>query len=185
MVITSTALLIGGLSVLSGISTATSIVALATNAKTRKKLSRSIDRIDNMSEDRITDELIRSAVARTAERKYDTYMKNVGNDIHETSEAKLKEAARDAVAKEASYTREQVASKIDIQVSALDIEDLRKAIYHRAEDRVIERLDINLDKYTRRMEDQINTLTRSYEKALRARYDHVKPSDSTFRFTLG
>lgn len=180
----SIAVIIGGLTVTTAASTVASVVALVQNSKLKSKIHKSLGRVEEMSEDKISRELIEKAVTKAANEKFDSWMEDVKDSILRESRRALEQSAKTAVNSEAERMREKVASTINLQVEDLSIEDLKKRVCKRAEDRVIEQLDINLDNYTRRMEKQMDSFQKSYEKMLKAMDEHRRYNDNIIRFSL-
>lgn len=166
--------------------TAVSVVVTTVNAvrvnRTINRLNRCTRKVEDMSDDRISEIMLKNAVDKATDAKIERYLKNVKNETMEEASRKLKEASRSAVEAAAYPIREEAAEKIAQQVADLDIEQLKRRVSDKAEERVINKLDNVIETSAKKFNDQLDQTKKIYDKLIKATAE--KERDDTYHVVL-
>lgn len=149
------------------VSVATSIVTTIRANRIVRKLDKSIGDVKDMSEEKITENVIRKAVAVAADSKVDRYIRDTSDQVLMSASRSLKEEARRAVESYADETRDQVSEKISQQVADLDIEQLKRRVCDQAEKHVLKKLDGCLDSSAKKFQEQLDSAKKVYDRILK------------------
>ena len=156
-------------------SAAVAVVSLATSAYTTirghlalKRLNKAVGDVEEMSTEKITDDLIRKAVEVSANRQVEKYMQETEDRVLRIAHSDLETAARNAVERYSSDIRKKAAEEVSHQVANMDIEKLQKRVCDQAERHVMEKLDGCLDEYAQKFEEQLDNSRKIYDRIARA-----------------
>ena len=149
-------------------SAVTSVASAIKSNKTAKKISKSIGKVEEISEDQISEIMVQKAVQRAANMRVDRYMQDTEDQVLLTADRDLKIQAKNAVEKASIDIREQAAEKISQQVAELNIEDLKTQVRCQAEKHVLEKLDGVLDDSATKFNEHIKNTQKIYDKISKA-----------------
>jgi len=171
-----------GNAVVATVSLTISAITAIRNHSMLRKVNKSLGQVEYMTEDKIAEGMIETAVARSADKKVDRYMQKVEDDILQNANRKLEAQARNAVENAASGIREKAADEIARQVENIDIEKLKKRVCDKAEEHIIEKFDGCLDASVKKFQSNLDNTAKILNKISRATIE--KEKDDDFHFVL-
>lgn len=167
------------------------VTALVTSAATAikasftmKKLNKSFKQVEDLSEDKITEIVIRKAVEKAALEKVTEFMTDTENQVVRSAENSLRSKAHDAVESCAKDIRKQAAEKVAKQVADLDIEKLKKEVRDQAEAHVLEKLDDIIDDSSKQFKDQLEHTQKIYKRLAKAMSEEEEEANKHLYFVL-
>lgn len=163
----------GSLVVAAGAAVMSAVTAIKYRVLT-KKLGKSVDRIEVMTEDSIASNMIQVAVNKAADSKVDQYMKETEDAVLRAANRNLEIQARNAVENAASEIRDKASEEITRQVSNLDVEKLKARVCDQAEKHVMDKLDKCLDESAKKFQDQLDSTKKIFDGINRAMLEKKK-----------
>ena len=146
-----------GSAVVAAGSLAMSVVTVVRNHIVVKKIEKSIDKVQEISEEKISQTMIETAVNKAATKSVHHYMEEVENGVLRGAKESLHKTAKEAVDGTADWMRGQVAEEIQKEVANLDIEKLKARVCSQAEKDVLKKLDGCMDEYAKDFRDQLDS----------------------------
>ena len=145
----------------------TTVNTIRTN-KVIRKLNSTIGKVEEATDEKITDAVVEKAINRAADKCVDKHMKDTENEVIKVADKNLDIQAKNAVNACAKDLRKQAAEKISQQASELDIEDLKREIRNQAERHVLDKLDGVLDDSAKKFQDQLDSTNKLLGRILKA-----------------
>lgn len=133
-----------------------------------KKIRKSLGDIEEMSADKITDNLIEKAVNKSADKKVAEHLAQMDSQVLREARAELSAEARKAVEKHSADIRRKAAEETARQVENLDIEALKRRVCDQAEKHALEKFDDCLDDIAQGYKEQMENSRKLYDKILKA-----------------
>lgn len=158
-----------GSAAVAALSLAASVIGTIRANRTIKKLRKAINRIDEVSDEKIADTMIESALRKSADRKVDAYAERAESDALNRIDDGINRGVRAAVNAQADLISSQVAPKIAAQVEALDIEALRRRVCDEATEHSMKKLDGVLDSSIKTFNDHLERTQKTVDDIYRAK----------------
>jgi hypothetical protein len=163
--------------VVSAVSLGISAYTVIRERITAGKLKSSLGKIEEMSEDKITDLLIQKAVDKAADKMVGEYMQETENKVLRIAHSDLEAAARNAVDKYSADIRKKAADEVSRQVANLDIEKLKNRVCDQAEREVLKKLDGCMDQYAKKFADSLDNQRKIYDRIAQATLEKERRDD--------
>lgn len=130
--------------------------------KMAKKVGMSVDELEKASKDNIKEALVEVAIKSAAEHGVEAHLNRVKNEVFSEARIKLSEEVRKAV-KEASETiQKEVGEKISTEASLIDISALKKSARDKAEAKILEKFDGNLEDLLAKFNENLSNIQKIY-----------------------
>ena len=149
-----------------------------------KKLEKALGKIEESSEEKISEKMINAAIEKAARNNVTKYMEDVEASVLCEAKSELTRQAKAAVEKEASAIRDKVSEKISDQVADLDIEKLKKRVCDKAEEHIIDKFDGCLDDTVKRFHDKLDDTKKILDSISRAALEKDKKDSDRIRLVI-
>lgn len=171
--------LIGSLVVSIGSAIVSGVCALTTR-KTVHKLDKIFGKIEDQSEQKITDTIVKAAVEKSAIVKIDEYVSGINSSVLNDARKQLNEEAKKAVSEQADKIRDKVTPEIEEQVKTLDVEELKDKIVEKSLNKMDSIIEEEARRFRRAMGQQRKMLTDVY-----ATVSQKQKDDDSIKIWLG
>lgn len=148
-----------------------------------KKFDKSVMDLEKTSEDEIKKELVETAVENAAKRKVDSYVDRVGDVVMASSKQEISDAVRKAVATAKIDMIDQVSERVSAEAALIDMDELKKSARDKAEKKILDKFDGNLDDLLGKFNENLGNVQRIYNGI--AETFNKNKSDKEFKFTVG
>ncbi len=127
-----------------------------------KKLDTSVNGLKDVTTDKIKDTIIEKAVKEAADEQVTGIVMKVQNDVMTSAKEKLNDEVRRAVKEAQNEIQSTVSERISKEAELIDIEDLRKVVRKKAEDRIVNKFDGSLDDLLGKFNENLGNVQRIY-----------------------
>lgn len=110
----------------------------------------------------IQQSIVEKAVTDAAEDRVSSYVRNVKNEVMDEARIKLGEEARKAVNDASEEIKKKVDDKIAEEVSKIDISELKKSARDKAEAKILEKFDGNLEDLLAKFNENLSNIQKIY-----------------------
>lgn len=128
------------------------------------KFDRSVKDLKDISEKEITKEVMDEAVKAAADSKMERYAREVHSEVLDEGKAALRKEIRIVVDAEAKTIKDKTQEEIERQVSNIDISDMKRRVRERAEDKVVDKFDGQLDDILDKFNDKLGGVAKVYSE---------------------
>ena len=173
-----------GTATLSVISLASNVVNTIRMNRTLKKLNDGLGKVEEISEDKISETVIQTAVNRAANKQVEAHLKATESAVIRAADEELAQKAREAVYAQAKDIRKQAAEKISQQVANLDIEALKTRVCDESNKIITKKLEGVLDESAKKFQDQMDQTRKIYDKISKAMAEKEEDNDSVLVFRI-
>lgn len=174
-----TFMIIGTVIISIGSAMVSGISALVTR-RTIHKLDKIFGKIEDQSEQKITDTIVKAAVEKSAIVKIDEYVSGINSSVLNDARKQLNEEAKKAVSEQADKIRDKVTPVIEEQVKTLDVEDLKDKIVEKSLNKMDSIMEEEARHFRRAMGQQRKMLTDVY-----ATVSQKQKDDDSIKIWLG
>lgn len=127
-----------------------------------KKVGVSVKDLKEASVKEIQQGIVESAVKEAAEDKVGVYIHTVRDDIIGDARNSLDREARKAVSEAEDLIRKEVEDKISKEASKIDMNELKKSARDKAEAKILEKFDGNLEDLLEKFNDNLGNIQKIY-----------------------
>ena len=132
--------------------------------KLTDRFDRSVSDLKDISEKEISEELLRKAVDEAADSKMERYAREVHNEVLDEYKAALRKEIRVVIDTEAKTIKDKAQDEIERQISNIDISDMKRRVRERAEDKVVDKFDGQLDDILEKFNDKLGGVAKVYSE---------------------
>lgn len=134
----------------------------------------------------IQEGLVKKAVQDAATEKVSGYVTKVNAEVLAEARTRLGDEARKAVKESAEKIHDEVSERISTEASLLDMTALKKAVREKAEAKVLDKFDGNLEDLLSKFNNDLNHVTKIYGSiADMVSRNNTKSNDGGLKLTLG
>ena len=130
--------------------------------KVSKKIDVATGNLKTASVKEIQDGIVESAVKAAADDKVASYMRGLHNQVMDDANSELTKAAKKAVDDASIEIKTKVGDKISELASKIDISELEKSARDKAEAKILEKFDGNLDDLLVKFNDNLSNVQKIY-----------------------
>lgn len=152
--------------------------------KVAKKVGLSVDELSKVSKDSIKEALVERAVECAAERSVETYIQRVKNDVMAEARDKIGVEVKKAVEASEAVTQKEVLDKISLEASKIDMAELKKSARDKAEEKILEKFDGNLEDLLQKFNENLSNVQKIYGGIADA-ISKGQERDKSIKFSLG
>lgn len=127
-----------------------------------KKLDTSVKGLKDLTADKIKDAIVEKAIKEAADEQVSGYIAKVQNEVMASAKEKLNDEARRAVKEAQNDIQSTVAERISKEAELIDIDDLRKTVRKKAEERIVNKFDGSLDDLLGKFNENLGNVQRIY-----------------------
>ena len=154
--------------------------------KMAKKLDLSVKELDAATVQDIQQAMVEDAANNAAETKVGDYVRRARNDIMDTAKAELKSEVSTAVTAAKKDIHDKVAGEISDQAAKIDMDELKKTVRARAEEKVLSKFDGNLQDILDKFSGNLGQIQRIYGSiADSLGKNSSKDNDNRVTFSIG
>ena len=130
--------------------------------KVAKKVGLSVDQMAKATTGEISSAMLEKAVQKAADEMTGSYLRSIKNDIIDDARSKLAEEARKAVKESSAIVEAEVRDKICDEASKINMDELKKSVRDKAEARVLDKFNGNLDDLLGKYNDSLSNIQKIY-----------------------
>ena len=155
------------------------IIVSKTN-KLSNTFDRSVKDLEKTAENDIAEKLIGTAVENAARRKVNDYVDRVGDSVMADGKQKISDEVRKAVANAKQEIADKVTERIGAEAAMIDMDDLKKSARAKAEAKIVDKFDGNLDDLLEKFGDNLSNVKRIYSSIADAMSSQSKSKEIKF-----
>lgn len=152
--------------------------------ETNKKIGMSMKELKNSSVKEIQRNVVESAVRSAAEDSVNEYVRRVNNEVMNDARQKISDETRKAVLNASDSIKKEVSERISTEASLIDMTDLKKSARDKAEEKILNKFDGNLEDLLAKFNDNLSNIQKIYGGIADA-ISKGKENDKGVKFTIG
>lgn len=152
--------------------------------KVAKKIDTAAGNLKAASVKEIQDGIVEKAVKSAADEKVAAYMRGLHNQVMDEANTELSKAAKKAVEDASAEVKVKVGEKISEEAAKIDISELKKSARDKAEAKILEKFDGNLEDLLEKFNDNLGNIQKIYGGIADA-ISKTNEQNKCFKFTLG
>lgn len=127
-----------------------------------KKVDKSVNELEKSAIKDIQQGMIQRAVEDAAGRSVTEHLNRIKNEVFAEARVKLSEEVRAAVKEAGDVIRREVGEKISSEASMIDIGELKKSARDKAEQKILDKFDGNLEDLLAKFNDNLGNIQKIY-----------------------
>jgi len=128
--------------------------------------------------------IVEQAVKDAAEECVVEHVRRVKNDIMGEAKSQICREVQDAVRAAKAVTEKEVLDRISLEASRIDMADLKKSARDKAEEKILDKFDGNLEDLLSKFNDNLSNVQKIYGGIADA-ITKTKEKDNGIKFTIG
>ena len=160
------------------------IMDLFERRETNKKIGMSMKELKDASVKDISQTVVESAVKSAAATSVAEYVSRVKNEVMMEARMKLAEETRKAVKEAGETIQKEVGERISTEASMIDMTALKKSARDKAEEKILDKFDGNLEDLLSKFNDNLSNVQKIYGGIADA-ITKTKEKDNGIKFTIG
>ena len=152
--------------------------------KVAKKIGIAAGELKNVSKDCIKEALVERAVEDAAERSVAEHIRAVKNDVMNEAKEQISAEVKQAVKAAEAVTAKEVLDKISEEAGKIDMAELKKSARDKAEAKILEKFDGNLEDLLAKFNDNLSNVQKIYGGIADA-ISKTNESNKGLKFTIG
>lgn len=160
------------------------IIDVREHRETNRKIDMSMKDIQKAAEKDITAAMLEKAVQNAAKEMTGTFMQSIKDSVMDEAKNKLTDAAKDAVREASADIKLKVGDKVSEEVSKIDISELKKSARDKAEEKILNKFDGNLEDLLEKFNDNLGNIQKIYGGIADA-ISKGNDRDKGLKFTIG
>lgn len=152
--------------------------------KVAQKVDKSVSDLEKATEKDIQEGMIRRAVEDAAGIKVAEYLNRIKNEVFAEARLKLGDETRKAVKDAADIIRKEVGERVATEASMIDMTELKKSAREKAEAKILDKFDGNLEDLLSKFNDNLGNIQKIYGGIADA-ISKGQEKDKGLRFTIG
>lgn len=161
------------------------VVDIFEHRETNKKIGMSMKELKASSVREIQQSIVESAVKSAATEKVSDYMSRVKNEVLADARQKLADETRKAVKEAGETIQKEVGERISTEASLIDLTELKKSARDKAEEKILNKFDGNLDDLLAKFNKNLSNVQDIYEGIANAINKGKKEESNGLKFTIG
>ena len=149
-----------------------------------RKIGVSMKEVKEASEKEISAIMLEKAVQNAANEMTNTFMQTLKTDIVREARIKLEDEAHKAVKEASDQIQKDVSETISKEASLIDMTNLKKMARDKAEAKILEKFDGNLEDLLSKFNDNLSNVQRIYGGIADA-ISKTNESSKGLKFTIG
>jgi hypothetical protein len=151
--------------------------------KVAKKVGISVGELGKATKEQIREELVERAVEDAAKTAVGDYVRRVHDEVMAEAREKIGQEVRQAVNASRAVIEKEVLDKVTEEAGKIDMAELRKSARDKAEAKILEKFDGNLEDLLEKFNDQLSNVQKIYGGIADA-ITKGKESEKTIKFSI-
>lgn len=160
------------------------IVDIFERRETNKKIGMSMKELKESSVKDIQHNVVERAVKSAADDRVSDYMRQVKNEVLSDAKQRLSDETRRAVLSASEQIQKEVADRISTEASLIDMTALKKSARDKAEEKILDKFDGNLEDLLEKFNDNLSNIQKIYGGIADA-ITKTKEQGNGIKFTIG
>ena len=132
------------------------------NRQIAKKVDMSVKELKSATRQDINDGLIRKAVEEAANSAINDYIRDVKTEVISQARRSLDDEARRAVREASVQIQKEVSDRVSTEASLIDMSSLKKSAREKAEQKILDKFDGNLEDLLSKFNDNLSNVQKIY-----------------------
>ena len=168
-----------GVTILTGLG----LVDLFEHRETNKKIGMSLKELKDASKDCIKESLVDAAVESAAETAVNEQLTKLREGALASAKVQMYDEVRKAVTAASSQIKKEVSDRISTEASMIDMTALKKSAREKAEEKILNKFDGNLEDLLSKFNDNLGNIQKIYGGIADA-ISKGRESDKSFKISL-
>lgn len=131
-------------------------------SKLSKKFDTSVKNMESITVKDIDDRIVEQAIRKASEEKVDGVVRAVKSEVMAEAHIQLTNEVRKAVKDAQKEIQDSVSEKISTEASLIDMDSLRKSARDKAEAKILDKFDGNLEDLLQKFNENLSNVQKIY-----------------------